>query len=75
MNIHCKNDWLYHLWGTDGKCIRGCGATGPRTLDPDLLAHVQTDVTVVPDRSLSASPVRVHLVGPASRHGSRLLPR
>jgi len=69
MNIRCANDWLFHDWGNDGKCIR-CGVTG-------IGPHVQSpsDVTSVDDPSLSASPVKVRLVGPASRHGSRLLPR
>ena len=66
MNIHCKNDWLFHLWDTDGKCIRGCGAKAAGIRDPNLHARAQTDVTVVHDPSLSASPVKVHLVGPPS---------
>ena len=70
MNIHCKNDWLYHLWGTDGKCIRGGGA-----IAFVLRVRTQPDVTSGDDPSLSASPVKVRLAGPASRHGSRLLPR
>ena len=70
MNIRCKNDWLFHDWGTDGKCIRGCGA-----IASVLRARTQPDVTSGDDPSLSASPVKARLVDPLSRHGSRLLPR
>jgi len=67
MNIHCKNDWLFHLWSTDGECIRGCGATAAGIRDPHLRARDQTDVTVVHDQSLSASPLQVRPVDPASQ--------
>lgn len=66
MNIRCKNDWLFHEWGTDGKCIR-CGVIGL-----DLRARTPSGVTSGDDLSLSAAPVKVRLVDPPSRHGSRL---
>ena len=70
MNIHCKNDWLFHLWSTDGKCIRGCGATAAGIRDPHLRARDQTGVTVVHDQSLSASPLRVRPAGLASQRAA-----
>lgn len=47
MNLHCANNWLSHLWGNDGKCLR-CGVTG-RTLDDVTSAHD-------PSRAASLSP-------------------
>ena len=26
MNLKCRDGWLGHLWGPNGKCLRKCGA-------------------------------------------------
>lgn len=55
MDIHCANNWIFHQWGPDGKCIRRCGASlnddrgSPHasTLDDDL-SPVEERVLVLP---------------------------
>jgi len=63
MDIHCVDNWLYHRWGPDGRCVRGCGATGFR--------GKHSYVTSVDDQSLSEVLSPARLVDPADRHDSR----
>ena len=66
MDIHCVNNWLFHHWGPDGKCIRRCGAT----LYSDrgnLHASTSEDV-----QSPSAVHGPTRPVGLAAQHGSHL---
>ena len=65
MDIHCANNWLYHEWGPDGKCIRRCGAT----LYSDQ--GTQLASTLVDDQSLSEVLSPAHLVDPPDQRGSR----
>jgi hypothetical protein len=65
MDIHCVDNWLYHRWGPDGRCIRGCGATGP------LYRGSHLAVTSGDDQFLSASLSTARPVDPADQHGSR----
>ena len=58
--IHCIDGWLGHLWGPDGKCKRGCGATG-RTLGVETSAD---------DPSHAGAHVTVHPAGRIDQHGS-----
>lgn len=67
MDIRCARDWLFHEWGTDGKCVR-CRVTGFR--------GTQNAATSAGDLSLAVVPLRVHPAGLASLHDSlRLVAR
>ncbi len=61
MNMRCVDGWLGHLWGKDGKCKRGCGASIGRSLGVE---------TSVDDLFLSEvlSPARP--VDPTAQRGS-----
>lgn len=61
MRIRCVRNWLYHDWGTDGRCTRGCGSTFRGT----PLASTSVD-----DPSLSEVLAPARLVDPADPHGS-----
>ncbi len=65
MKVRCVDNWLYHDWAPDGRCIRGCGATGP------LYRGTQLSLTLEDDQSLSEEPSPAHPVDPADQHGSR----
>ena len=62
MDIHCRDNWLYHDWGINGKCTR-CGVTG--VVRGSHLALTSDD-----DPSLSASPSTARPADPADQHGS-----
>lgn len=54
MDIRCARGWLFHEWGTDGKCVR-CPAIGFR--------GTQNAATLAGDLSHAVVPLRVHPAG------------
>ncbi len=71
MILQCEDGFLFHLWGSTGKCVR-CGVTG---IDLDSSYFDQgtvADETSVDDRSAPASLSPVRLADHPSLFGSLL---
>ncbi len=71
MILQCEDGFLFHLWGSTGKCVR-CGVTG---IDLDVACHDQGTPSCETSVDVQSAPEllsRAHLADHPSLFGVHL---